>query len=302
MRLYLYLFLSIFLICGCEERNIVVSPGKVKYKFAVAGHAYGSYHENNPALYQKFLDLFKPQAMDYSFIVFAGDQIRDAERENADILISQLDQLGVPYFLTRGNHDGGDYLYEKFKEKYGGTYYSFIKENEKIIVLDCIEDNGDIADDQLSFFKQEIETLGKSVKNVFIVVHELIWTVENDKFKDVKHNMGVYERGNFWARIYPLLSSANKKINFYIVAGDVGGGRDRISAYYEKLGNITLLATGMGETVDENFMEVFITVDGKAVFNLVPLNSWAGRVLRAIARVTELSSFARVNLKNIEEY
>ena len=62
------------------------------------------------------------------------------------------------------------------------------------------------------------------------------------------------------------------------------------------------MATGMGETVDENFMEVFITVDGKAVFNLVPLNSWAGPVLRAIARVTELSSFERVNLKNIEEY
>jgi len=216
--------------------------------------------------------------------------------------MSQLDQLGIPYFLTMGNHDKGVYLHGKIKEKYGGTYYSFNKENEKIIVLDSIKGNGDIADDQLSFFKQEIETLGEGVKNVFIFVHELIWTVGNDKFKNVKHNKGVYERGNFWARIHPLLLSANKNINFYVIAGDVGASRDRISAYHEKFGNITLLATGMGDTVDENFMEVFITEDGKAVFNLVPLNSWAGRVLRAIARITELSSFERVNLKNIEEY
>ena len=259
MWLCLHLFSLIFLF-GCE-RSVVVSPAQIKYKFVIAGHAYGSHHETNPALYPKFLDLFKPQAKNYSFIVFAGDQIRDAEKRNTDILISQLDQLGIPYFLTRGNHDSSDYLYEKFKEKYSGTFYSFRKENEKFIVLDCIEDNGDIGEDQLSFFKQELETLGKDVKNVFIVVHELIWTIENDKFKGVAHNMGVvYEGGNFWGRIYPLLLSANKNINFYIVAGDVGGGRDRISAYYEKQGNITLLATGMGETVDENFMEVFITV------------------------------------------
>ena len=43
------------------------------YKFAIAGHEYGSHHDQNPGLYPKFSEVFRSKDSDYQFILFAGD-------------------------------------------------------------------------------------------------------------------------------------------------------------------------------------------------------------------------------------
>ena len=71
--------------------------------------------------------------------------------------------------------------------------------------------------------------------------------------------------------MYPLLLNYPEK-NIYIIAGDVGGNPGVIPAFYEKIGHITLLASGMGQIRDENYLLVHID-NSKVTFELIPLNA-----------------------------
>ena len=152
-------------------------------------------------------------------------------------------------------------------------------------------------------------------------MHELIWladkTYERYGLKQVEHNLvdayhKIYVDGtNFWSEVFPLFESIVKDTHVYIVAGDVGGGPDTVSAYFAQADNVTFLATGMGETIDENFMQIAITQNGKLVIDLVPLNSWVERVTIVIQRLSDsivrlfrktVWQLTKVKIDAIEDY
>ena len=56
--------------------------------------------------------------------------------------------------------------------------------------------------------------------------------------------------------------------NIFIIGGDVGS---IIPAVYDKLGHITLLASGMGQIRDENYLVVSIN-NSDIKLNLIPWN------------------------------
>ena len=60
-------------------------------------------------------------------------------------------------------------------------------------------------------------------------------------------------------------------INFFIISGDLGGQPNAIPAFYDKQENVTLIGTGMGEVIDENF--IIATIKESAIhFEVVPLS------------------------------
>jgi hypothetical protein len=112
-----------------------------------------------------------------------------------------------------------------------------------------------------------------SAKKVFIFFHEVLWN-SDIKYKDVLSNSrsryGQIKRdSNFWTEVCQILSDFSDK-KYYLFAGDVGGNTDAISAFFDVEGNLTFLASGMGEVADENFLSVDVMPD-TVLFTFVPL-------------------------------
>ncbi len=84
------------------------------------------------------------------------------------------------------------------------------------------------------------------------------------------NNMVKYS--NYWEEVHPMLI-AKPDINFYVIAGDVGGNADAIAAFHDTWDNTTLLASGMGEVADENYLLVRVHENDSVEFELQPLNT-----------------------------
>ncbi len=64
----------------------------------------------------------------------------------------------------------------------------------------------------------------------------------------------------------------NPDKNIYLLAGDVSGNPDAISAFYDR-DHITFLASGMGEVADENYLLIHVFKGDSTDFELAPLNA-----------------------------
>jgi hypothetical protein len=170
-----------------------------------------------------------------------------------------------------GNHDLSPSGISFFNEKHGNTFYYFKENNDLFFSFNVNLSWGNITQDQLSLFKETINNNFDSNK-VFIFFHELIWTQGKLKYLHIQHNFLTYPfKSNFWTDLFPVFQSFPNR-QFYLIAGDLGGTPNSISAFFDKKDNITFLASGMGETKRENFMR--ITVQGNTIgVNLIPLNS-----------------------------
>lgn len=271
-RLYiLQLILLLLVLKSCKPAT------SIEYSFFAAGHVYGNPKDkaHPKGLYKPFKEKFQilndDENMKMGFML--GDFVwkPNAWKEvQEDIL-----KLNMPIYAIRGNHDG---TLEEFESIFGKTYHSFIKNKDLFIVLDPNIDQWNIFDDQLIFLKNTLRNNRKSVNNIFILFHQVIWWSKN-KFSKSKPN-SIQNRAkeiNYWSVIEPILKDTEKPV--YLFAGDVGAfskeyqKRDYIIEYsYFKEDNITYVATGMGGGIRDNFVIVDVLNDGSVKFRLIHLN------------------------------
>ena len=241
--------------CGLSQPEINVDQND--YSFIVAGHAYGSHFEDNIGLYPTFYKLLEQKKIRFDFAVFTGDAVRGGEDQGFIKMNKELDVLKIPFYLCLGNHEAMNTDLNFFKKNYGGRYYNFHYGTEKFIVLDSQEEPLKISSNQIEFLQASINDTLHSTKNVFIFFHELLWNSDK-KYAGIKSNSrcryeNIKGKSNFWEEIYPILLKNNDK-TFYVIAGDVAGNSDAIPAFYEKIKNVHLIASGMGEVNGENFL------------------------------------------------
>jgi len=250
-----------------HKKSKLVEPSD-PYKFIVAGHAYGSHRGKNIGLYPKLLDHLRNNPIEgLEFIVFTGDIVRKSSPNSWEQALKELDDLGLPFFFSMGNHDKSKFAINLFNEKFGDTYYSFRFKNEVFIILNTQEKLGNIPKDQLEFVNKTFDQ-NPSANTFFIFFHELIWTAQETRYYSVKPNTLKYEfKSNFWSELFPILDKHNDK-NIFIIGGDVGS---IIPAVYDKIDHITLLASGMGGIRDENYLVVSVN-NSDIKLNLIPLN------------------------------
>ncbi|RMG69008.1 MAG: hypothetical protein D6715_00730, partial [Calditrichaeota bacterium] len=256
-----------------------VAPGvdPANFRFAVAGHAYGSHRGENQGLYPAFVRRFNqllqsPAGKELAFLVLAGDVVRRSSPEAWQAVRNTLKQWPLPTYLVLGNHDNTPEGRRFAAERAGSTYYYFDLGNNRFIFLDTQQDSRRISGEQLQFFRRLVEQ-PEAPRRIFVFCHELIWNGHR-RYRGIASNgrsrfnrMGV---SNFWKDLYPLCQSRPDH-QFYFIAGDVGGRDDAIAAFYDRVGNVTFIATGMGQVVDENFLLVRVTADSVR-FKLVPLS------------------------------
>lgn len=272
-----FIIIICFVLLACTNDK----PKKLQYSFFVAGHTYGSpvemkKNENNqkglhPPFKEKFSYLNEQPKMSKGFLL--GDSVWKPKYWPQ--AIEDINSIGIPIEVIRGNHDGG---LKNFEENFGPSYKKFIFNNDLFIILDSNLDNWNISGDQLVFLMNTLRNDTHSVNNIFIFTHNLIW-YSKEKFSKPFPN-SLYKRAektNFWTKVEPLLRLQEKPV--VIFAGDVGAfSKERrkkdhvIEYYYHNYNNISFVATGMGGGVRDNLIIVDVYNDGSVDYRLIHLN------------------------------
>lgn len=151
---------------------------KVTFRFAVAsdGH-YGQANTNFDDFYNQIthhINLFHKQ-LPLQNCVINGDIIHD-KKEFLLLAKQKLDQLVVPYYVTKGNHDmvSDDY----WKEVWGVpvNYEATFRKNT-FLMQSTSNENGEYLSPNLDWLKSKLEE-HKKQKNIFIFLHipQYKWT------------------------------------------------------------------------------------------------------------------------------
>lgn len=252
------------------------AAGDTAYSFLVAGHAYGAHTGGNlglhPALLARLDAGFDSLA---AFIVLTGDIVNYSTAESWEQVETELSAYSLPFWYVMGNHDNNDAGHQVFQDRFGATYYAFRWQSDLFIVLNSTQEERSIPPVQLAFLEQQILQAGDSTRNVFIFFHELLWN-SHEKYAGVRSNSRsrysqMVNYSNYWEEVHPLLEGF-PGLQFCLVAGDLGANTDAVAAFYDRWDHITLIASGMGEVSDENYLLVKMPVAEPPTFELVPLN------------------------------
>lgn len=276
LRISLILLASLcFTACEKIEKPIKPPPVVLEYSFFVAGHTHGGSGVNNaglhPPMEAKF-DFIRSDSL-MEFGVLTGDIVISGTVQNWNEVDASLLLLEMPVYFAAGNHDLTDRsLYEN---RYGSTYYSFEKHADLFIVLDPMLDFWNISGDQLTFLQNTLSAKAAGVKNIYVFFHHLLWWAPDNIYKNVKAN-SVADRDpnmNFWTEVEPLFNALPN--NVIMFAGDVGKTTTVDPYMYHQYDNITLIASGMGNGVTDNFVIADVWSDKSVTYRLISLNTEA---------------------------
>lgn len=263
--------ITLIFLCIATSSILAVSQDN-SYSFFIAGHVYGEQGVDNVALHPPFKEKFAyiQSREDIKMGIFLGDVVYSPSPEDWDEVDADIDTLGLPVYITPGNHDLINR--ELFEERYGITYSSFIYQNDLFILLDPLLDEWNISGAQYDFFLQTIENQAQFTNNIFILFHQLLW-YETDNIYSVCQPNGLNGRAetiNFWEEIIPICKSLDNRVVF--CAGDVGANQWAGIFMYDNFDNISFIATGMGYGINDNFIIVNISAEKEISYELICLN------------------------------
>jgi hypothetical protein len=262
--------LCIFILVCSFSAN--AQNSQVLYSFFVSGHAYGQPGIKN-GLYPPFKKKFDyiRNRPEIKFGVFTGDIVAaNPTADDWDKVDIDIKNLGLPVYFAVGNHDMEDR--ELFESRYGETYFSFAFQNDLFIVLDPNIDGWNISGEQMDFLKKTLLDNSENTDNIFVFFHQLLWWKNNSIYTRYRPNSfeGKADKINFWSEVEPMFSKLSNEV--FMFAGDVGAGSWAADFMYDKYGNISLIASGMGEGDGDNFVVANVHEDKSVSYDLICLN------------------------------
>lgn len=235
------------------------------YSFFVAGHTSG-WGGLNVDFVAKFP--YIQSRPEIEFGIFAGDMVPafpdTADWDSVDV---DLATLSIPVHFAPGNHDMENR--PLFEFRYGDTYFSFEEYNDLFIVLDPNLNEWNISGDQLAWLDSTIDSTAYSVDNIFVTFHQLLWRETDNQYASVLWNSdaGRGDTVNFWTDVFPLFNSLDNQV--VMMAGDLGAGFWASDVMFDTIGNVALLATGMGEGSGDNFVVVNVDSTKELSYDLI---------------------------------
>ncbi|MFK5970583.1 MAG: T9SS type A sorting domain-containing protein [Candidatus Marithrix sp.] len=270
MKIFQYSILLLLLMC---INVLEAQTGASLYSFFIAGHTYGAPGVNNIGLHPPFKEKFGyiQNRTEIKFGVLTGDIVRPQPiAQDWDEVDADIDSLGLPVYFAVGNHDMENR--PLFESRYGITYFSFIYENDLFIILDPNIDGWSILGPQLAFLEDVVYSNYESVDNIFVLFHQLLWWENNNIYQPFKPNsfFGINNPTNFWSHIEPLFNQLPNQVVF--CAGDMGAASWSSDFVYDSYDNITIVGSGMGEGVGDNFVIINVNQDKSVNYDLICLN------------------------------
>jgi hypothetical protein len=169
------------------------------------------------------------------FVVTVGDHIEgygeDYDRSEAewDSLLPMIDELGVPVYMTPGNHDIWDETSEEMYAARTGRrpYYSFDHGNTHFVILDVarFESSSDFPEEQERWLRDDLGE-HREAANIFVFYHKPLWVStllvgEPDPLHDIFKEYGV--DAVFNGHLHHYFAAEFDGIE-YTVMGSSGGG------------------------------------------------------------------------------
>ncbi|MBN1415844.1 MAG: metallophosphoesterase [Bacteroidales bacterium] len=275
----------VYTVAGCNiNTDTKTTDQSDLYSFFVAGHTYGKPGVDNIGVHPPFrkkFDLIRQDTL-IELGVFTGDIVISGTAANWDEIDRDAEELGIPVYFAVGNHDMSNR--ELYESRYGDTYYSFIYNNDLFIILDPNLDGWNIRHEQLQFLKDELQNNTGKTDNIFVFMHQVLWWSPDNLYKKVLPNSLALRDDsiNFWGEVEPLFHSLNNPV--FMFAGDVGAFNNGNEYMYHHYDNITLIASGMGGEVRDNFVIVDVKADKTISFRLIALN---GDDINALGRLED---------------
>ena len=270
---YIFLFLVLVLFSCDKNEDGTTEESPISYSFFIAGHTYGTPGVDNDGLHPAFKNKFDLIQSDghIDFGVLTGDIVITGTEQNWNEVDNDIIDLGLPVYFAAGNHDVTDRTL--FESRYGQTYYSFVHQSNLFIVLDPNIDGWNISGNQLDFLENVLNTEAQNVNNIFVFFHQLLWWEPDNIYQNVVLNSfsGRADTINFCNEIEPLFNELAKPV--HMIAGDVGAYYTGSEFMYHQYENITLIASGMGGNVRDNFIIIDVHEDASVSYRLIALNA-----------------------------
>jgi hypothetical protein len=264
------LHLVLFFWC-CKKNQLALHENSVdSYAFFVAGHTYGKPGVDNIGFHPPFKEKFYLlEDEKIKFGILTGDIVWTGTAQNWDEIDKDIDSLGKPVYFAAGNHDMTDRAL--FEKRYGLTYYYFLYQKDLFIILDPNLDHWNISGEQLAFLNHTIKQHVDACNAIFVFFHQLLWWQADNRYRNVIPNSfsGRADSINFWTEVEPLLHGLCNPVVLF--AGDVGAGSWSADYMFHCYDNMTLIASGMGEGVGDNFIIVHVNADRTVTYDLIAL-------------------------------
>ncbi|MCB1688492.1 MAG: metallophosphoesterase [Halioglobus sp.] len=249
------------------------------YSFVVVGHLRSSpgIYEPNKVFRSNLERLFGD---DPAFVIALGDLYYNLKEEGLTKLKAWVSEhIPVPFFNAVGNHDtqiGDDPLpdgtrtpashdIDRYEQEFGEANYHFRLGSELFIFLDTgrvpIVSGKDW--DRVKALLANAAT-DDSIKNIFVLSHKVFWSYNNDNpamaalFR-YRHPIKPPPNYRFFlGDLKPLLESLAANKHIFLISGDIGGGRKYLQTFYLEEPDMTYVATGMGNTPRDSFVNVSV--------------------------------------------
>ena len=263
------------------------------YSFYVGGHLYGT---PGPSMYPAASLLGYVSEMKRSsakFFIMLGDVIQHMKKNQADKEIEIFDhlinkKLNFPLYNAPGNHDLELGL-EKYSKYFGEPYYQFVYGTEKFIFLNTQQDgNCNIGKEQENFLFESLNAakVNDNLKNVFLLMHQPLWLVDNKEFLDVDSwtNTGTHKTScsDFSRNTLKNIKKLNLQKSLFLLSGDIGCKNYKLGKipnesfplFFEKdyKNNITYIATGLCETENDNLIKLNIDKTSNVNIEVISLS------------------------------
>ena len=271
---WFFLSCSILFAYSCtNEINLQeLAKPQPEYSFFTAGHAYGEPGVDNIGLHPAMSEVFPflNERVDIELGVFTGDVVLHSTKENWEELAADLEMLNVETYIAPGNHDLDNIdLYEIYN---GETEFSFTSNGDLFVILETTTTNWNITTQKIQKLKWDIDCKLNSSDRIFIFCHQLIWYEEGTKYDNCLPNSQEGKDGitDFFSEFLPMLQSLEQEVVVY--AGDIGAFPNGCSIMYEELGNVSLIASGMGGGISDNIVITNVYDTGEIDFEIIALN------------------------------
>jgi Icc-related predicted phosphoesterase len=297
MKIIRFTFFSFFILFTSiqaeinSQKNIdtIKNISDEIYSFAVIGHAYGAPSTSVYPSASLLSGVNKIKDYRPNFLILLGDTIQhgssasnilnlkknkvqkfnDAQLETLQKLF--VDKINVPVLNVPGNHD--DPEGEWYKYNFGNNSNINFKINSEAFILfnsmNLCGGNKEINLEE-KFILENLQKYKNNtdIKNIFLLMHQAIFTSENNELKDVKYwvNGGLAKCPSYTDKILPVLNELQKKIKIFLIAGDTGCKDYKLGAapidtfplFFHKRENINYLISGVCENINDNFVNIII--------------------------------------------
>lgn len=232
-------------------------------KILFVGHAYGSHSVDDKTLDPLFLEFNSKYGFNYDEIVLGGDFIYNCDDNIEYENFIQFYNLYKPKLII-GGHDNCEKIFKLFPNE-NLNFHKKINDTLMFYINTSVDSNQEVIN-VYNYIDQTIES--ENVKDIIIFTHQLIFSKSDWNIR--VNSRGYYNYGNLlYDKIYSKYY--NSQLNFYFISGDIGAFKFTPYAYYDKLNNFNLIASGLGNGY--NYMGILIDIADNVKIEFINIKS-----------------------------